>query len=309
MQRRVFILLWCLFCLSFEAQGQKTRNITKAVKAVVTHPYQKMLVRLPKAGSSTPAKMCLLSADTPEKLNDIINQMKTNKGCRYVSYNLPRIIKKGDALNLQLYILDHQDEYDLENTKQVISYDDKFDNSALFKFKKTLSLPYLQRVNYAFSISVNNEPRPILTDEIETDSEVERHNKKPLFDNKDSLLFWKNEFISFLDAHGNEYKDENGKYFIDTSENNKVNQAFASFLKIWLDNKTITDFSGPACWRFLISDSQIYKNVEPDSWRNWFLNWFNNSYRYKAAVDLEDNIIHRNVKKWLEDNNLIKQVE
>lgn len=307
MKERIIIFLsWCLlFCANTEVHGQ-----------IRGFKPQKLLIRVTKPGSNLPPRVWVFPGNTPQRR---ITQMAQNNGSEYRIYELSRSIKKGDVLKLHLDFLNHQEEYGLETTKQEIPYDEIGDNTVLFQFKKDRSLPSnLPEVNYSFRVTVNDDSRSILTDEIEADryelpfdTEV-KHHKKSLFENRDSLLFWKNQFVAFLNAHGNEFKDTNGIYLIDTSEdkeNNKVTQAFASFLRIWLENKTVTGYSGPACWRFLTDDGRIGKSVIEDSWRNWFLNWFRSTYAYKADKELEDNIIHQKVKDWFAEKGLNRPTE
>lgn len=207
-------------------------------------------------------------------------------------------------------------------SKKNIRYDERFDNSVEFELTVNPEMPNdIKIIEFQVTMTANNEERPFFVEDYgmkvgNVSAKRGSYVKTSLFEDRDSLIYWKKCFADFLDAHENEFKNAENKYSINASgiaDKNQVSFAFAAFLEIWLNNNNVKYSSAPACWRFLIEkphinpDNKISNGVGEYTWRNWFNVWFDKDFKNKP--DVKDNGIREKVKQWFKEKGLNRLTE
>jgi hypothetical protein len=295
----------------------KFKSTIIAGRAVYNNPIA--LVRTPKKLGPVPnyqsIKVRILPAKTP--VSAVEQRIKKDKK-EYNTQPLELLRNINSGTDLLIDVTTKSSGINLTKiTKKNIRYDETLDNSAEFELTDNPEMPNgITKIEFQVTMTANNEERPFFVEDYDmkvgnVSAKRESYVKTSLFEDRDSLIYWKNFFIEFLDAHENEFKNAENKYSINASEfadKNQVSFAFAAFLEIWLNNNNVKYFSAPACWRFLIEephikpDNKISNGVTEYSWRNWFRVWFDKVFKKKP--DLKDNGIREKVKKWFAEKGL-----
>lgn len=304
-EKFLYFMMWCLFlCIPVKIQGQVKfgRDLVKYSKRFIV--VAEIPKKIPRNTPGSAAYLKLLYED-PKNLKAtrgyhkpivILDNVKAKQGDTIFvgvrAWTDPFEVKDG-AIRLK----EPNDPYFIFDGKQIV-------RKRRFPIGVTELYPSEYRaLNLTVSAKLKDTTEPIEEDFNVTVGATE-YKTRSLF-GIDKNTYWKKQFVDFLNAHSNEFKDQNNEYSINTSNANEepnipntncVSQAFYSFLNRWVETKEIEHVNAPACLRFL-KDCGIKVSTEETTYITWFRKAYYNGHQELAPRDYEVGVENLHNKK------------